>query len=615
MDGSRIVLRPHLPPGAGETPTSLLSRHANLHGRRLPGFCRDLSLHLQGIVDGFALALAALARIVGVDSAPLEAEAMRKVGGRRYEHKGEIVTSAVLSRATKRICPLCVAEDVEGAGGDRHAAHHAYGRSLWLLDPIRSCPRHGVALVAVASGTSPWEAHDFAGAVVPLVGDLDALRSLARPVEASPMEGYLRGRLEGRRGSGFLDKLAWHAAADACQTIGAVAAFGRDAPLFARSDREWREAGDAGFVVASGGEAAIRAFLSELDRSYAGTRHATDGPQARYGNLHRRLAGTLDETDLDPLRDVVFRHVVETTPVGPGDTVLGRPVTRRVVHSIRSASLAFDVHPKRLRKILAAKGTVGEEAEGEPDERAVFPASEGNLVLLKDVAEALSLEEVAAHLGTGRVQTKLLVDAGIVAPFVALPAVKGSDKNFAKRDLDEFLRRLTAVAVPVAEAPDGAHTIPDAARRAHCGAAEIVAAITGGRLSWVGKLEGAEGYMSVLVDLAEIKRLVRGPPRTALTARDVEKRLRTSTRTVSALIENGVLPTSTIVNPVNRCPTRVVDDGDVAAFERDYVSLNGLSAERGKHFRVLQKGLSDAGVRPALNRDTYHATFYRRADL
>ena len=535
------------------------------------------------------------------------------MGEKRWEHRGEIVTGPMLSRANKRICPLCIADDLERAGGEPHAAHHAYGRSEGMLGPLRACRRHGVSLVAVATGSTPSEAHDFAAAVMPLAGDVAALRRMAEPVGPSSMEDYLRDRLAGRRGAGFLDGLAWHAAADACQTIGAVATFGPDAGVEALGEGDRRAAGVAGFAIASRGVEGIRAFLSKLDRDYDGSRFSTDGPQARYGSLHRRLASALGESDLDPLRAVVSGHIVATTPVGPGDAVFGEPVQRRVVHSIRSASLEYGIHPKRLRKILQAKGVLGEADEGKTDERAVFPA-QINEGVLKNAAGSLSLTEVETYLNAGRVQARLLMEGGFIRPFVEVKALKASEKNFAKADLDAFLDKLLAGTVIVRKAPEGSHDIRRAAKRANCGAGEIVRLILDGKLRWVGRLSGIQGYISVLVDLDEVKGHVHGEARCGLTAVEVEKRLRTCTKTVKVLIANGVLPSSTIVNPTNRCPTRVVAVEDVAHFETTYVSLNILAEERGVHFMRLQKMLVAAGISPALGRDVYHATFYRRAD-
>ena len=48
--------------------------------------------------------------------------------------------------------------------------------------------------------------------------------------------------------------------------------------------------------------------------------------------------------------------------MGPTSAYLGKPVERRVLHSIRTLSIETKLHPKRLRKLLAASGTLPQGA-------------------------------------------------------------------------------------------------------------------------------------------------------------------------------------------------------------------------------------------------------------
>jgi hypothetical protein len=75
------------------------------------------------------------------------------------------------------------------------------------------------------------------------------------------------------------------------------------------------------------------------------------GLRLAFGRLYEWLAHESDDAAYEPLRDIIRRHVIETMPLGPGDDVFGREVTVRRLHSVRSASLEMDVHPKRLRKL------------------------------------------------------------------------------------------------------------------------------------------------------------------------------------------------------------------------------------------------------------------------
>ena len=83
----------------------------------------------------------------------------------------------------------------------------------------------------------------------------------------------------------------------------------------------------------------------------------------------------------DPVRDLMRAHILETTPVGPGAEVLGRPVERRILHSVHSASLETGAHPKRLRKLLAAAGLLSAGHEAEPNDRVLFGAEPARRVL------------------------------------------------------------------------------------------------------------------------------------------------------------------------------------------------------------------------------------------
>ncbi len=607
-------LWPLLPHAGDETPTSLLSRLALLHGRSPRDFCRDMGQSFQGIVDGCSSALKDFAGLARVAVCGLEANAVRKVADRRFEWRGETFSRDVLARATVRVCPRCLADDV--AAATEWPDHAPYGRTLWMLEPLRACALHGIALVTLGKASRPGALHDVASAIAPHLSRLAALAVEAKPVPPSAMEGYLLDRLGGDAvGGGWLDGLSWYAAADACQTIGAVALHGPDVRLLELDETGWRAAGDAGHAIAAGGEPGMRALLTYLDASYADTQASVDGPQARYGALFRRLAGTLADGDFDPLRDVVFRHVMETTAVGADDSLFRRPFGRRVLHSIRSASLEYAVHPKRLRKILVAKEVIDGSASAFTDERAVFTVDDRTIDILEKTANCLSLTNVESYLGAGRVHAKLLAANGFIKPFVALQAETYGELNFAKADLDDFLGKLLAGAMTVVEPPENAFDIPTAAKRANCGAAEIIRLVVERRLRWTGRRSGIEGYRSLLVDLTEIKGLVHGSKREGFTARELEVRLKTSTKVITALITNGKLPTSVITNPVNRCPTRIVRPSDVEAFEGEYVSLNSLSVDSGQHFRAVRKELEARDIRPALTSNVYSATFYRRSDL
>jgi hypothetical protein len=79
--------------------------------------------------------------------------------------------------------------------------------------------------------------------------------------------------------------------------------------------------------------------------------------------------------------------------------------------------------------------------------------------------------------------------------------------------------------------------------RACCSAAEIVRFIWDKKLKWVGRLAGVDGYLAVLVDLEEIRELVRGYDHGGLMPYQVACQLETTDRVARALIKHGHLVT------------------------------------------------------------------------
>ena len=200
-----------------------------------------------------------------------------------------------------------------------------------------------------------------------------------------------------------------------------------------------------------------------------------------------------------------------------------------------------------------------------------------------------------------------------------VPRIRGSDHGaadkFAPEDMDAFLGRLIEGAKPVKVARTGRVNIPEAARLAFWMSEEVVRLILDGKLARKWRLVTERGYMAVLVDVEEVRALVRGPDHGGFTAVALKDRMQMHDGTVRRLMAAGHLKTVTVVNPVNRCPTVVVPAVEVARFEAKYISLFALAREQRRHHLAVKKELEAAGIDPALNPVKVGATFYRRANL
>jgi hypothetical protein len=607
-------LHPTLALGSGESPQSYVSRLALVNGIESARiFCTDMALTFQAIVDGDASALAELADLAGAPLAALRNNALRreKDGWRLH---GERVQKLSLRRDRLHVCPACFAADADSTPLPPETS--VYGRTVWLLDHIRTCAKHSLGLVEVAPG-KPSQSQDFALLAGRSAASLIRQAKDAPRREPSALERYLIARLDGDVGqSPWLNGLEFSVAARTSEMIGTVATRGRKPKLGAMSDDDWRNAGDAGFKIAAGGEAAIRAWLAELQATYPYSGSATEGPQAQFGRFFTWLSWGAPDAGFDPVRDLVRRHIIETLPLGPDDVVLGKKVEKRILHSIHTASSELGVHPKRLRKILAAKGLLPANHDERSDHAMTFSADAAQ-ELLDKTHGSLMLRQIQTYLGAGRVQARLLMEQGFITPFVSTEehGQGGTSHAFAKADLDGFLARLFDGAVEVAAPQPPAYSIQEAAKRANCGAGEIIQLILDKKLAWVGRRAGVDGYAAVLVDADEIKRHVRGPALDGLTAEMMHKEMHTTARVVNALIAAGHLPTQRVINPLNRCPVDITSRADFEAFRQTYATLFDLAHELGVHFNVLKARLIGQGVQPALDKATFGATFYRRADI
>lgn len=96
-------------------------------------------------------------------------------------------------------------------------------------------------------------------------------------------------------------------------------------------------------------------------------------------------------------------------------------------------------------------------------------------------------------------------------------------------------------AAPVPAADATLVDIPTAAKLACCGSAEIVRAVLDGRLTRKARLTSERGYMALLVDVEEVRALVRGADPGGFSAEALGERLQTRPHVIRKLIAAGHL--------------------------------------------------------------------------
>ena len=117
------------------------------------------------------------------------------------------------------------------------------------------------------------------------------------------------------------------------------------------TEDERRQVGDIGYQIASGGTKDVLEALGALPRPKVKSK-----AQAHLGSLYQWLNRSAMDAQYDPLKDLLRDYIVETFPVGPGETVLGKVVEQRRVHTLTTFARDCRASTKRSRQALVAAG-------------------------------------------------------------------------------------------------------------------------------------------------------------------------------------------------------------------------------------------------------------------
>ena len=178
-----------------------------------------------------------------------------------------------------------------------------------------------------------------------------------------------------------------------------------------------------------------------------------------------------------------------------------------------------------------------------------------------------------------------------------------------------FLEQLLADADPKYAGEAAFHDIPSAAKRACCRAEQIIRLLLDRKLGRVGRNPEVEGYLSVLVDIDEVRPLVSGEDHGGINLRTAGSLIRTSDRVLRALIDNGFIAAECVPNPVTKQIQTIIRPEELERFQNEFIGLHVLAKERGQHFRKVTIELQAKDIRPAFDPMQVRAIFYRMAEL
>ena len=601
---------PFAPPHrAGEPPTAYASRIAAAYGLEAKYICSDHGIRYLDLVNGAEYAIKKLATLGGADVAELSRAAFVRTGINGFTHRGQIVRSEYLVTDRLDICPHCLVEDMEGAGGD--AATAFFCRAAWMVNVVDTCPTHGTALVTVLRAKGLALRFDFSSALTALPDHLPELAGAAERRTPSPLQDYVLARLDGRQTDiPLLDAMDLSAAVRSCELLGAAACFGGNAKRRDLDAAQLASARTTGFHIALQGRQAIHDLLKKLADAYALRRPDIHNQAARkaFAELHGFLRvdparPTWKDDTFGPLRAVVTDFIKTNIPLAPGEEALGERIETRMLHSVSSLAKDLRIGVLRTRKLLVLAGTIAPDAPA----NVVFDAAAG-VEATRECRSNLSYYGVVKHLGITRHLAQRLVGARLIVPTTA--SALGLRPVFQPDMLDAFVARLGQRARPVKRKSPTQVTIGEASRRTTCREIDTVLAILDGRLSWVGRLAGQDGYRSILVDLSEVEIVAHGLGSDTISIPEFAKRSGIDKEAIRLLAVHGFLGT----DPGRRggLDVRRIPSKEIEAFNRRFVTLGELSRTRRIHHTPLKKSLAAKGVLPVIEPGKVMIVLYRR---
>ena len=591
-----------------ESATSFVSRLAASKGAlSTADYCVDVGLRYSDLRLGRADAIDRLAELGDVDREVLERQSCVRLEQPdvRFLNVTFPLNAVDLSRV--RLCPACLRAD---SGPDDPRSLRMYGRLTWLLVSFRVCPVHCVRLVDFPRKLGRGQLDHF--------GEVSAHRrklqegELDVPVASEPLlERHILARLTGEETDDWLKHLPIHAVARLSEILGAAIVFGRDGMLGRLTDDDFLRCAQEGFSSLAKGPDGIEEVFRNM-RSVPGK--AQDGPQARYGILHRWFTGDQGRRpEYDRVRHLFSEHILNFWSMKPGSTVLGREVHETRVYTVAAAAEHWGIPARKLRKAIAAKGLVAPAGSPELDLIETFPA-EAAREILDGLADSLSRPEAMAKLGISQLQLKGLEDSGLLPAVRPGPNVK---PRHARASVEDLLHHLQArVRGTVSPYDSTWRSLAEVINRTKMSLPHLLAAILNGQIAELRSVPSEPGISSLRLRLADARAIRTAIPENGRPSRRaVSERLRTGETIIMWLSEQGYLQCVKTVIPGTRLPKWSFDPDTVEHFDRTFVNINKMALEWGLPKHAVSKLLREYELAPDLVNPSRHARFWRRDAL
>lgn len=490
-------LHPYLPYHSDETMTSFVRRLALLHtGQGPQRLLADLGISPTDVHRGAEAALRALATASGVAKVTLEKATIGRIE-RSRTFRGERWSRDFVKPEGQRICPHCLIEDtVQDDPANQKA------RISWRLRPVSTCAIHGHALIVVdgIEGDKDLEAPVYS------LGQLETFGQETISQNPTVLEEWVFAKLSGAtpNGGGWLNGQTIEQGVRVCEMLGCVLNDGIHVDLKGMTAAELRQNAVAGFEVAKLGAQSVTDALDQIRQS-SNSQAGQAGPKAMYGKLFEWLAYRNPIVDPGPIKELLREHILDHTAIDTGEFLLGRELTKRRCHSVYSLSIATEIHPKRLRKILENRGLIPEGCAGVALNLLVFPAEETEK-FCRELLDTIPLNQLPFEIGGSRTQVTNLHRDGTINAIIERDADLGIGRiDFPRVEIGRFLSKIEKL--PMVETRAETIDLTSVTKRTGLSTGQIIKHVFAGTLAAFRNSDriGIDSIRVSIADLCEFK--------------------------------------------------------------------------------------------------------------
>jgi hypothetical protein len=497
VGGMMACLHPYLPYHPEETMTSFVRRLSLFHTGQGPHrLLADSGIKPTDVHLGARSALVSLAEISSVDVTALQLMTIGRID-RSRTFRGERWSRDFVKPEGQRICPHCLIEDTVQ---DDLANQKA--RISWRLRSVSTCAVHGHALIVVdgIEGDKDLEAPFYS------IGQLEAFAQETISQNPTVLEEWVFAKLSDAlpNGGEWLDGQIIEQGVRVCEMLGCVLNDGIHVDLKGMTVAELRLYAVAGFEVAKLGAASVTTALDQVRQS-SNSQAGQAGPRAMYGKLFEWLAYTNPIVDQGPIKELLREHILDHTAIDTGEFLLGREVAKRRCHSVYSLSIATDLHPKRLRKILENRGLIPDDCEDVALNLLVFPADETEQ-FCRELVDTIPLNQLPFEIGGTRTQVTNLHRDGIINAVIERAPEMGIGRiDFARVEIAKFLSSIETL--PLVEKAAETVDLTSATKRLGMPTGQIIKPVFVGTLSAFRNSDriGLDALKFSIADLCEFK--------------------------------------------------------------------------------------------------------------